>query len=79
VDYRISTVTLGTKKGGNAGQAYMDVHDGYFLNDPMPDTMCKIMGLTKEEYIKLFKEAKKEVNETFAPNCDIYRIWCQKI
>ncbi|GET01672.1 S-adenosyl-L-methionine-dependent methyltransferase [Rhizophagus clarus] len=68
-----------TKKGGNAGQAYMDVHDGYFLNDPMPETLCEFMGLTREEYFKLFKEAKKEVNERFAPNCDIYRVWCQKI
>ncbi|EXX59694.1 uncharacterized protein OCT59_011245 [Rhizophagus irregularis] len=79
VDYKISTVTLGAKKGGNAGQAYMDIHDGYFLNDPMPETLCKFMGTTKEGYLKLFKEAKKEVNETFAPNCEIYRIWCQKI
>jgi len=78
VDHKISQVSLGTKKGGNAGQAYMDVHDGFFLNEPMPETMCKFMGLSQEAYLELFKEAKDEVESGIAPDCDIYRIWCQK-
>ncbi|CAB4489342.1 unnamed protein product [Rhizophagus irregularis] len=78
VDYKIATVSLGTKKGGNAGQAYMEVHDGYFLNDPMPETMCKFMELSQEEYLKLFKDAKDEIESGVAPDCDLYRIWCQK-
>ncbi|GBB96171.1 hypothetical protein RclHR1_00270017 [Rhizophagus clarus] len=78
VDYKISTVSLGTKRGGNAGQAYMEVHDGYFLNDPMPETMCKFMGLSQEDYKNLFDDAKNEVENGVGPDCDIYRIWCQK-
>ncbi|RIA89157.1 S-adenosyl-L-methionine-dependent methyltransferase [Glomus cerebriforme] len=78
VEYKLSTVSLGIKRGGRAGQAYMDVHDGYFLNEPMPETLCKFMDLTKEEYLKLFDDAKKEVNNGIAPECDVYRIWCQK-
>jgi hypothetical protein len=79
VGHKISTVSLGHAKGGNVGQAYFEVHDGFFLNDPMPDNMSKFMGLSKDEYLDLFKEAKKEVDNGIAPDCDIYRIWCQKV
>ena len=79
VSHKYSTVSLGYTKGGNAGQAYFEVHDGFFLNDPMPDTMCHFMGLSKDDYLKLFDEAKEEVNKGIAPDCDIYRIWCQKV
>src|SRR5437763_10242782 len=75
VEYKTSTVSLGPKKGGNAGQAYFEVHDGFFLNEPMPGTLCTFMGLSKESYLELFEEAKEEVNKGIAPDCDLYRIW----
>ena len=78
IESRIEKVTLGSKKGGSIGQAYLDVHDGYFLNVPLPENLCKIMEISEEEYLELFKEAKKEVEDGIAPDCDIYRIWCQK-
>lgn len=80
VKYERSIVPLGQLKGGNAGQAYFEVHDGFFLNEPMPETLSKFMGLSVEEYLKLFEKATKEINnEGVAPDCSIYRVWCQKI
>ena len=44
----------------------------------MPETMCKFMNLSQNEYFEWFKEAKKEVENGITPDCDIFRIWCQK-
>ncbi|CAI2163988.1 17653_t:CDS:2 [Funneliformis geosporum] len=78
IESKVAIVPLGTKKGGNVGQTYLEVHDGFFLNDPMPEIMSKVMNMSREEYIELFGEAKKEIEEGVAPDCEIYRIWCQK-
>ncbi len=78
VDIDVKTIPLGTKKGRNAGQIYWDIHEDFFLNEPMPETMCKFMNLSQNEYFELFKEAKKEVENGITPDCDIFRIWCQK-
>ena len=78
VESKIERVTLGSKKGGSIGQAYLDVHDGYFLNVPLPENLCEIMKISMEDYLELFKEAKKEVEDGIAPDCETYRIWFQK-
>ncbi|CAG8439492.1 12744_t:CDS:2 [Funneliformis mosseae] len=78
VESEIKSTILGSKRGGNAGHEYLEVHNGYFLNVPMPETMCKFMGLTEEQYFEMFYEAKKEVLDGIAPECEVYRIWCQK-
>ncbi|CAG8449136.1 5452_t:CDS:2 [Funneliformis caledonium] len=78
IESKVAIVPLGMKKGGNVGQTYLEVHDGFFLNDPMPETMSKIMNLSRQEYFDLFDEAKQEIEKGVAPDCEIYRIWCQK-
>ncbi|CAI2163989.1 17654_t:CDS:2 [Funneliformis geosporum] len=79
VESELKCIPLGSRRGGNAGHEYLEVHNGFFLNVPMPETMCKFMGLSVEQYLEMFKEARKEVADGISPECEVYRIWCQKI
>ncbi|CAI2163993.1 17657_t:CDS:2 [Funneliformis geosporum] len=78
VESKKKVISLGSKRGGYVGYEYMEIHNGFFLNVPMPETLSKFMGLSEEDYLELFKIAKSEVENDISPDCEVYKIWCQK-
>ncbi|CAG8449074.1 5448_t:CDS:2 [Funneliformis caledonium] len=78
VESKKEVISLGLKKGGYVGNEYLMIHNEFFLNVPMPETLSKFMGLSEREYLELYKRAKNEVESVFSPDCEVYKIWCQK-
>ncbi|CAG8449091.1 5449_t:CDS:2 [Funneliformis caledonium] len=75
VESKKEVISLGT---GFLGNEYLELHHDFFLK-AMPETLSKFMGLSEGDYIELFKKAKNEVENGISPDCELYRIWCQKL
>ncbi|CAI2163990.1 17655_t:CDS:2 [Funneliformis geosporum] len=75
VESKKEVISLGSECFGNE---YLEIHNDFFSNVPMPENLSKIMGLSEGDYLELFKKAKHEVMNGISPDCEVYRIWCQK-